>query len=115
MVIPFFSLAESPYSILKMKGIVPNLLRRNLCLWKNVPYPRRSFVMQVFLYFSEKKWKGNTTATKSNTPSEKRQHVTDLWMEASMEDTNATLSFPGHHEVWTDQLTPPLSAFSLLP
>lgn len=50
------------------------------------------------LYFSEKKWNANTTATKSNTP-EKSQHMTDLWMEAAMEDRNATLSFPGHHEV----------------
>lgn len=47
MVIPFFSLAKSPYSILKMKGIVPNLLRRNPCLWRNVPYPLTSCVMQV--------------------------------------------------------------------
>lgn len=41
--------------------------------------------------------------------------MTDLWMEAAMEDRNATLSFPGHHEVWTDQFAPPLSAISLLP
>lgn len=47
MLIPFFPLAESPYRILKMKGIVPNSLRRNLCLWKNVPSRRRSFITQV--------------------------------------------------------------------
>lgn len=51
------------------------------------------------LYFSEEERKANTTATKSNTPSEKTRHVTDLWMEAAMEDTNVTPSFPGHHEV----------------
>lgn len=51
------------------------------------------------LYFSEEKWKASTTATKSSTPSEKSRHVTDLWMEAAVEDTNATPSFPGHHEV----------------
>lgn len=67
------------------------------------------------LYFSEEERKANTTATKSNTPSEKTRHVTDLWMEAAMEDTNVTPSFPGHHEVWTDQLTSPPSAISLLP